>query len=278
MLPPTWPKAKHYGYDIFVNYNIGVDSQSYLALAKMKKEHPELDIDGKDPLLEAKHEAEREGDEKLAKELQPTQRVAAWIIDRNAEDEGPQFWAIPFTVDKAFANLSFDEDTKEVVYIDDPDSGCDVRFYKEGTGMLTKYDPSKMRLLKPAPLHEDAAQAEEWLSFAQANPIPDCLQFYDYNHIKGVFNSQGRPDEDEDDDTRQEAPARNGRSGRSAQRQATDEEETTPPPRKPTLRVTDPEEETEAQPPAKAGLSIRERLAARNRVAPKSPTPDDDEE
>ena len=66
ILPPTWEDAKHYGYDLYVNYGIGADNQSYLSLSKMKGE--------KDPLQEAKRAAESEGDKETAKALSPTQR------------------------------------------------------------------------------------------------------------------------------------------------------------------------------------------------------------
>jgi len=59
ILPPTWPKARHYGYEIHLHYGIGADNQSYLSLAKMKGE--------RDPLAEAYLEADREGNEKLAR-------------------------------------------------------------------------------------------------------------------------------------------------------------------------------------------------------------------
>jgi len=192
ILPATWPKAKHYGYDIFVNYGIGVDNQSYLSLSKMKNE--------KDPLVEARKQAERDGDEKLASALQPRERIVMWIIDRNDEDEGPQIWAAPFTVDKDLANLSFDEDTKEVMFIEDVETGSDFRFYKEGQGKLTRYPSSKMKLLKATPLHEDEKLQAEWLDFIAENQLPDCLQFYDYDHIAGVFDGQARVEDDDEDE------------------------------------------------------------------------------
>lgn len=201
ILPPTWDEAKHYGYDLFINYNVGVDNQSYLSLSKMKGE--------KDPLAEAKREADRDGDKKLSKDLSPRQRIAMWVVDRQDEDEGPQIWLAPFTLDKAIANLSFDEDTKEVVFIDDPDNGCDVRFYKEGVGLNTDYDASKIRILKPAPLHEDEALQNEWLEFVQENPLPDCLQFYDYDHIASVFDGNiGSKAATKDEDEETERPKR----------------------------------------------------------------------
>ena len=138
ILPATWEidegETGHYGYDLHVNYSIGADNAAYLSLSKMKGLP--------DPLADARREAEKEGDEKLAKALRPIARVGIWLIDRQDEDEGPQFWAVPFTVDKAFINLSMDEDTKEYVYVDDPEEGYDIRFYKEGQQLSTKYDAS----------------------------------------------------------------------------------------------------------------------------------------
>lgn len=195
ILPPTWEDAKHYGLDVYINYNIGVDNQSYLSLSKMKGE--------KDPLAEAKREAERGGDKKLSKDLTPRQRIGFFIIDRQDEDEGPQFMLCPFSLDKAIANLSFDEDTKEVIFIDDPVNGCDVRFFKEGSGLNTDYPGEKIKILKSSPLHEDEAVENDWLDFVQENPVPECLQYYDYDHIATVFDGQaGRPETDDEAEAR----------------------------------------------------------------------------
>lgn len=191
ILPPTWDGAKHYGLDIFVNFNIGPDNQSYLSLSKHDR--------GPDPLAEARREAQSEGDKEFAKKLNPSQRILYWIIDRNDEDEGPLLWAAPFTFDKSLSNLCIDEDTKDVIFIDDPADGCDVRFYKEGTGLTTKYDPSKMKVLKPSVLAEDESIEQDWLDFIQENQLPDVLNFYDYDHIKASFGGQaGREDDDDD--------------------------------------------------------------------------------
>lgn len=192
ILPPTWADAKHYGYDIYVNYGIGVDNQSYLSLGKMKGEP--------DPIAEAKRQADKDGDKKLSKALEARQRILMWVIDRNDEDEGPLLWSAPFTLDKAIANLSFDEDTKEVVFVDDPEAGCDVRFYKEGAGLKTDYDSSKIRIMKASPIHQDQGLQDEWLAFIEANPIPDCLQFYDYDHISTAFDGQARVESDDDEE------------------------------------------------------------------------------
>src|SRR3954470_4296967 len=73
ILPPTWDKPNHYGYEIYVNFGIGPDNQSYLSLSKMKQEQ--------DPLAEARTVANREGDEELAKQLEARKRLLMWVID-----------------------------------------------------------------------------------------------------------------------------------------------------------------------------------------------------
>lgn len=230
VLPPTWKGARHYGYDIWVNYGIGADNQSYLSLSKHLK--------GADPIAEGRAEANREGDEKLAKSLAPRQRVLMWVIDRLDEEEGPQLFDAPQTVDKALANLSMDEDTKEITLVDDPEEGCDFRFYKSGQGLLTDYDASKMKLMKPSPLCEDQKLQDEWLEYIAENPVPDTLQFYDYDHISAVFDGKGpAPADDEDKPKPRRRPA------------AADDEEEVPKPRR---RQPEPDPEDEEEPPAEA--------------------------
>lgn len=265
VLPPTWEKPKHYGYDIWVNYGIGADNQSYLSLSKMKNQ--------KDPIAEARLVAQREGDDKLARALLPTQRILMWVIDRNAEDEGPQLWPAAFTVDKDLALLSLDEDTKEVSYIDDPDNGRDFRFHAEGQGMMRKYPAAKMKLLAESPLSQDADLAADWLEFVAANPLPDVLNFYDYEHISAAFDGQARVDPE---DT---IPPR--RTPKIVEPDPDAEPAYAPSPRpvRAPLRQPEPEPDDDGvidEPEAKTP-SIRDRLKARHSVAAKSPAPEDDD-
>lgn len=256
ILQPTWDDPEHYGYDLHINFGVGPDNGSYLSLSRHAK--------GADPLAEARQKAQREGDEELAKKLAPRDRVGVWLIDRMAEDEGPQFWAMPQSFDKALASACTDEDTGEIIYIDDPVDGCDVRFYKEGTGLATKYPGEKIKLMKQGPLSEDAAQAKEWIDFVKTNPIPDILVFYSYDQISAVFNGASKPvDDDQEVDLRPRAVA-------SKRVQVDDEEdEDVPAPRR---RMADPDDEDqEVEPKAKShkdededeGGSIRERLRRR---------------
>lgn len=250
ILPATWEKPKHYGYDIWLNYGIGADNQTYLSLSKM--EHEDGD---NDPLVEARREAQRENDEKTAKALQPRQRVLVWVIDRQEEEAGPQLWDIPFSVDKDFVNLCLDEDTKEVMYPDDPDEGHDLRFYKEGQGVGTKYPASRMKLLDASPLHEDADTQQEWLDYIKENPVPDCLQYYSAEEISAAFNGQVATRDDDDEDR--------PRRSRSRDDDEDDNEEAEEKPRSKRSRDEDEEPDAEEEKPRQ---SIRERLAARRKT------------
>lgn len=275
ILPPTWEKARHYGYDIYVNFGVGADNQSYLSLSKMKNEP--------DPLLEGKRKAERDGDEEVARALRPTQRILMWVVDRMDEDSGPQLWPAALGLDKGIANAAFDEDTGEIVYIDDPEKGCDVRFYKEGSGIKTKYPGEKIKLLNKSPVHEDEAVEQEWLDYVAENPIPDCLQYYDYEHIAGVYNGNVRTASDDDE----EKPKRKTRDEEvdekpsRARKAAPEEDELEAEEEKPTRSRrarAEPEEEAEPAPEPRTG-SIRDRLQkARQAMSDKGKKRDEPDE
>ena len=256
ILPPTWDDARHYGLDIFVNYSIGPDNQSYLSLSKHGL--------GADPLAEAKREAQQEGDKDLAKDLNPSQRILYWIVDRNDEEEGPLLWAAPFTFDKSLSNLCIDEDTKEVIFIDDPAKGRDVRFYKEGTGLTTKYDPSKMKVLGESNLAEDEGLENDWLDFITENPLPEVLNFYDYDHIKATFDGQAGRKSDEAD----EKPLR----------RAAKSEDDGVQPRAARTRVGGAADDEDDNPPVRPGRVVASDSADAPRLRTRAPVVDVDED
>ena len=236
ILPPTWDDARHYGLDIHVNYSIGVDNQTYLSLSKMKNE--------KDPIEEGRRAAEREGDEKLASALKPKKRVLMWVIDRMEEDEGPQLWASPWTVDRDVANLCFDEDTNEAIQIDDPEEGADLRFYREGKGRNTEYNPAKMKILKPSPLSDDEGLQQEWLDFVADNPLPTVLNYYDYDHIAAVFSGgKAKEDDDDDDDDKPRSKLKRGK--------ASDDDDDDKPVRRKSRAATDDDDDDDDKPVTK---------------------------
>src|SRR5882672_1051125 len=271
ILPPTWPEANHHGFEIFVNYGIGIDEGQYLSLSAMKNEP--------DPLAEARKQAERQGDKKLADSLRPTKRVMFFLIDRMAEDEGVQLWAAPWTVDKSFASLAIDEESGAVTMVDHPEEGHDITYYKEGTGLATKYPAERMRISREScPLSEDQSQADEWLEQITSQSLPEVLNFYDYDHIAEAFDGQVRNDKGpkskgkSEDDDEPVKPKSTGPKTRLAKVEVEDEEtdeetgEVTPKKSngKPVSKASEPEDEADEEATAKLSVSsIRNRLAGR---------------
>lgn len=202
ILPPTWEGAKHFGLDIYVHYGVGPDRQSYLCLNKMKGEP--------DPIAEEHERARRDEDEEYAKELEAKRRVLIYLIDRDHEKEGVQAWAMPWTLDRDIVKVMQDRTTGEVLEIDHPNNGYDITFEKKGSKNRTEY------LGVSVARRSSELGKDEWLDFAIDNPLPDQLQYFDYDHIAKVFGGQGAHkgsrdrDRDEDrggrDRDRDEAP------------------------------------------------------------------------
>lgn len=184
ILPPTWEGAKHFGLDIYVHYGVGPDRGSYLCLTKMKGED--------DPINEEREVARREEDEKYAKQLEAKRRVLVFLIDRDHEKDGVQAWAMPWTVDRDIVKVSVDRQSGEVLPIDHPEEGYDVEFEKKGTKDRTEYLGVAIAR-RSTPLGKD-----DWLDYAIDNPLPDQLQYFDYDHIAKAFNGGGAHKEKSD--------------------------------------------------------------------------------
>ena len=202
ILPPTWPDPKHYGFDIFVHYGVGADRASYLDLDKM--------LGKPDPITEEVIELRRNpGDmtDEEIKAMDSKRRVGVWLIDRDEEDEGVQFWAMPWTIDRDISVVSVDKATGEVLNIDDPEDGYDVEFRKDGEKRNTKYTGVSIAR-RSSRLGKDA-----WLKFAIDNPIPDQLQYFTYEEIAKTFGGGGAHRE-RDRDTEDERSSRGNARGR----------------------------------------------------------------
>jgi len=210
ILPPTWNKPEHFGYDIYVHYGVGPDRQSYLCPSKMKGEPC--------PICEERAEAERAGDEKYAKDLKPRQRVLVYVVDRDHEKEGVQAWASPWTFDRDLAKVSTDRKSGAVLAIDHPEEGYDVEFDKKGAKDRTEYLGIAVAR-RDSPIGDD-----KWLDFAMDHPLPDQLQFFDYDHIKRAFGGGGAPAKARDDDD--DRPVKRARDDdRPARRDRDDDED-----------------------------------------------------
>ena len=186
ILPPTWDDPEHYGYDVFVHYSIGPDNSSFICKKRMLKEAC--------PICDEKKAAEARGDIEYAKSLEEKKRVLVWVIDRAEEKEGPQLWAMPWTIDKDLVKLAVESDPTgsnslgDILRIDHPDKGYDFQFEREGTKLTTKYTQLKILERRSTPISLDAQQAEDWLSYIVDNPLPSCLVYAEAKHIGEVLN------------------------------------------------------------------------------------------
>lgn len=214
ILPPTWKGAEHYGLDLYVHYGVGPDRQSYLCLTKM--------LDKPDPIAEEHATALRDGEDKdYVKSLEAKRRCGVYLIDRDAEKEGVQFWAMPWTIDADINKLSVDRKTGETLNIDDPEDGYDIEFEKTGTGARTKYEAVAIAR-RSSPLGN-----RKWLDYAVENPIPDQLVYFEYDHIAKAFGGagahRGREEEREergrDDSDREDRSRGRDRSDRDEDRE-----------------------------------------------------------
>lgn len=199
ILPPTWPSAEHWGMDVFLHYGIGPDQQSYLCAEKMNGEPC--------PICEERQKADRDGDKDYAKQLNTSKRVVVWAVNRNAKGEGPVLWSMPYTLDKDISKLCIDKETGEVLAIDDPDDGFDIEFNKEGAKLQTRYTAVAIAR-KTTPLARDEEVMDTWLQFAVENPLPDALNYFDYDHIQSVFAGGHVASDDAEEKT---IPARRSR-------------------------------------------------------------------
>src|ERR1044072_7044622 len=209
IMPPGWENTDGYKHRIWVHSNVVVDNQRYICLQQHKDEPC--------PNCEETAVLQRNGDNDPAYKLKAKARDVCFVIDRDAEDKGPQIWAPSWTVDRDIAALCVSKRTGEVLYIDDPDNGFDIEFDCVDQGGFPQVKAIKIDR-SSSPLADAPKQQRRWLRFVTENPIPDLLVFYEYDHIKKVL--EGGKVETDDDDSDDEKPSRGiPRSERQARRE-----------------------------------------------------------
>ncbi len=173
ILPATWEGADHWALSIYVHYGLGPDKGSALCPQKMKH--------GTCPVCEYRARMASKLDEEELKELRPSQRFLAWVIDRNNEKEGPKLWAMSVTkVDQVIAKLAFDRNTRELLPITSPDHGYDIYFDRQGEKLRTQY--AGFTLASRASSVDD-----KWMEFVETTPVPDTLLWRDYDEMSALF-------------------------------------------------------------------------------------------
>lgn len=224
VLPPTWIDdddlvdkwGDSWGVEIWVHYGIGPDEVTYLCPKKMLGEDC--------PLCDARSDVQRD-DEEAAKALAPGKRVGVWLIDRKAQKEGPQFWAMPaFKVEKEIASRSINKKTGKAILIDDPENGYDVSFNKDGPSERPNYTGVDVDR-DPSPLHDKESVQDKWLEYIQNNPLYDVLKFYDFDYIESVYMGKKKKKKRSDDEDEHEEEDRKKKSRRSRDEEEDEDEE-----------------------------------------------------
>lgn len=173
IMPPTWEKPEHYGYDIFVHYGVGPENATVLCLSKMKHQPC--------PVCEYRAQLEIQGREE-AGDYKPTRRVLVWLLDGKAESDAdnPQAWAMPWTFDRDISAICKDRETGELYQIDNPDEGFNIYFDKKGEKELTKYTGHQLAK-KPSSVDP------KFMSFVEKNPLPTILLWRSYEEVQRLF-------------------------------------------------------------------------------------------
>ncbi len=225
IMPATWDEADNYGVEVFVHYGIGSDENSYLCRLKMLGEPC--------PICE---EAMATDDDDYAKELKPSKRIAVWLIDRDQEDKGPLIWPMSYTTDKEIGKLQENKRTGEFYPVDCPYDGWDIELEREGTGLRTKYTVAISR--SQTLLSDDETQLEEWMDFITENPIPDTLNYYEYDYIKQVFEGGAQHSEQESEPDQRPAGEEYESQPDDGEEYNEPDQEPEPEPEQPRRRVT----------------------------------------
>ena len=170
-LPPTWDDAEHYGLTIWTHGYVGPDQGSYMCLTKML---------GKPcPICKAAEEARRAGDEEETRQYSASERILAWILDRQGDDPyKPLLFNMSWSQDRDVASLCHNRRTNAPLWIDQHDVGYDVSFQRVGTTMKnTRYFGYQIDR-DSSPIARDVRVMDQVLQFVQDNPLPTVLQYY----------------------------------------------------------------------------------------------------
>lgn len=190
--PPGWEDAESFAYEMMIHQNVGANRESFLCLKHHRNEACAA--------CEEHIQAQKNGDTEAAKSIRAGSRFGAYFIVRGEDGDQLVAWPIPWTMFRKIGELCKDEETGEIIEIDHPEEGFDILFTVVKKGVYNEYE--KVRLAKSSsPLHEDQAQMDEWLEQISEKPIPDILNFYEPDHLRGVLvgaAESGAADDDDD--------------------------------------------------------------------------------
>lgn len=253
ILPSTWDEPD-WDYVITLHYDIGPDGARYLCPDKM--------LSKPCPICDARAETSEEEEQD---KLNPSKGAICWVIDRDNEKEGPELWTIPFTkVRNEIYARSVDKKTREPILVDHPEEGYDIVFNRSGTGTKTQYTGVEV-VRDPSPIHENEKTQQKWLEYIGDHPLPDCLNFYDAEHMKKVLYGRASA-KGSGEEAAEDAPQ--PRSRRALATEDSSDEVSTPSRRRPAQA---PEEESPADTPGSDRAARRRALLSEDNDPPFDP-------
>lgn len=189
IMPPGWDEADHYGYRIAVHYSIGPNNDAYIC--PFHTVNPVTGLTKQPcPICEERNRV-LDSDEDYAKKLKPSQRVLVYLLERGGKNAKPTLkaWAMPTSLDKEILKQAIDDETREVIPVDDPEDGYDLDIIREGTGLTTKYS------IKVARRSSEVEDFEEdiWPLISGPKALDRALIFYDYDYLAAAFSGTGTP-------------------------------------------------------------------------------------
>lgn len=187
-----FPNNDHYALPVWVHYGVGPDNTAYLCLDQNEgHDHGECPICREWNRLRREAKALPEGPKKddllrEASKLKAKERRLLLLVNRDAESDGIQYWAMPFSIDKNLIELAEDTDSGDPYFVEDIEMGHDVMFRKDGEGMQTKYTGEQIRPTG-SPLSDSPARQAEWVSQLESITLEDLIRFYPAERIEQVF-------------------------------------------------------------------------------------------
>ena len=242
-LPATWDDFDHYCYTAYEHRYVGSKNSCYLCPKKM--------LNKRCPFCEAEKEALEAGEKDEAKQLGAKERAIAWVLDRDADEaEKPRLWDNSRPEDSNIACLCINERTGDVLMIDHPDNGFDVSFKrKKGAGKLNIDYYGHQIDRHESPICESERTQDAILDYIEKHPVPECLQFYDYDYLKGVLSGTVAEKDETLDAVDDEPPFdTKSRGPRRDQEEVVEEELDTTKPARTTRRPSLAELEDEPEP------------------------------
>ncbi len=187
ILPPGWPKARHFGLYVKIHRDVGPDNRAYLC-TRENESSPYKQC----PVCEALYKLGPKATQEDRKLLRSVDNVVYYVIDRDNEKDGVQVWMTSPATDSEIAAQMVNRRTKSVLNIVEPENGYDIEFTRTGTTRNNTRYRGYQIMRESSPLSDSDKWFDEWLDTVFDKPLPSILNFYSPEHIEKVFYGKAK--------------------------------------------------------------------------------------